>query len=389
MKPQWRLVGASLAFAMMAQSAAAEPRPVTVLAKGDGTLAERAADVARCTAIADRAPSADLPRSGGQASAMGYGGYYGSVEGAIGSGIAMLIIAAIETERARGQAATFCMANLGYAEVPLTAEEAAVYLPLRGARREEWEGAFMVGAGERVAAIRTPRVPALPGYRSEPGTLGGLKFDIASLTASSGPAAVGLVLASGGATRWRTAEVVEPLETSHGGFTLLAEPGAVFHQVDFRPQAEPLLRDQGATWCGPVVEATSQSRSTQVWCFTHHYAGYTAFRPTGYAWQAGAYRDGIYFAGVQDHFILREREADDLQLAYDIRVSAINNTSVTLEGVVRNGARSVAVWRQVVSMRAGEKVTLPLWARRLTISRDRTSLTAELDDNGNGSGPRA
>gem|GEM_PF-6744166 len=379
----------SLALTMAASPVLADARPVTILAKAGGTLEERAADAERCTAIAREAPESDLPRSGAQASAMGYGGYYGSVEGAIGAGIAMLIIAAIETERARGQAGTFCMSNLGYAEVPLTAEEAEQYRALRGERKQAFEAAFIAGAAERVAAVRAPLAPPLPSYRTEPETLGGLKFDVASMTAAGGPAAANLVLASGQATRWRTAEVVDRFETSHGQFTLVAEPGAVFHQVDFRPQAEPLLRDQGATWCGPVVEISSQSRSTQVWCFTHHYAGYTIFRPTGYAWQAGAYRDGIFFAGVQEPLVLREREADDLRLTYEIRAAAVSTNSVTLEGVVRNGSRSVAVWRQAVSLRAGGQVTLPLWSRRLMIARDRANLTATLDEQGDGSGPRA
>ena len=45
-----------------------------------------------------------------------------TAEGAVGSVIAMLILGAIETERARGQAAKFCMSNLGYADVTLTAD---------------------------------------------------------------------------------------------------------------------------------------------------------------------------------------------------------------------------------------------------------------------------
>lgn len=381
-------LGVSLALSLAAQPAAAQSRPTTILARAGGSVAERSVDVGRCEQVAGRAPASDLPREGGQASAMGYGGYYGSAEGAIGSAIAMLIIGAIETDRARGQAAKFCLSNLGYAEVPLTANEAAQFRGLRGDAKLEWENAFLASANDRIAALRTSVVPELPAYLAAPATQGGLRFDLASMSVAPDPVAPGAVLASGRASHWRTAEVVEPFRYVWEGLTLVAEPGAVFHQVDYRPQTEPLLRDQGATWCGPVIETTQGSTSTQVWCFTYQRAGYTVFRPTGYAWQAGPYRDGIALAAVQAPLKLREREPADLDLAFEIRASEMNSSRLVLEGVVRNGSRSVVLWRQQFALRPGGNLTLPLWTHRLRVSRDRSTITAVLDDQGDGSGLR-
>lgn len=392
-----RVIGAGIALSMVAQPALAAARPVTVLAKVGGTYADREADSERCEQIADTAPVTDLPRAGGQASAMGYGGLsygmpgYGTIEGAIGSAIAMAIIAQIEIEKARSQAEKFCMSNLGYAALTLTDEEATAWRSVRGARKREWETAFLAdpAVGERVAAMRAPAVPALPEYRPEPATQGGLKFDIASMTAAEGPAGAGGVLASGQATRWRTAEVARPFEARGTVGLLTAAPGAVFHQVDYRPQSQPLLRDQGSTWCGPTtLTPAAGAATTGVWCFTHQPNGYTVFRPTGHAWQAGTYVDGPVESGVTAPLALRERAADDLNLVYEIRAAAMTSANVTLEGSVRNGDQSVVLWRQQVTMRKGSSLTLPLWARRLHLQRVDNTLLATMDDLGDGTALR-
>lgn len=392
-----RAIGVGVALAMVAQPALAAARPVTILAKAGGSWLERQADDERCDQIADKAPVSDLPQSGDQAIARGYGGLsygmpgYGTVEGAVGSAIAFAIIAAIEIERARGQAASFCMSNLGYASVALTEEEASVWRSLRGNRKREWETAFLADPAlvERVSGLRASAVPVLPEYRAEPATQGGLKFDIASMVAADGPVTAGRVLASGQATRWRTAEVANAFEARGTFGVLTVAPGVVFHQVDFRPQSQPLLRDQGATWCGPTTQTAASGASlTQVWCFTHQPIGYTAFRPTGHTWQAGAYVDGSVESAVTAPLLLRERAADDLNLTYEIRAAAMTDFNVTLEGAVRNGDQSVVLWRQQITMRRGASLTLPLWSRRLHIKREGNTLLATMDDLGDGTALR-
>ena len=85
---------------------------------------------------------------------------------------------------------------------------------------------------------------------------------------------------------------------------------------------------------------------------------------------------------------LREREPDELDLAFEIRAAEMNGSRLVLEGVVRNGSRSVVLWRQQFGLRPGGSLTLPLWTHRLHVSRDRGTITAVLDDQGDGSGLR-
>lgn len=392
-----RAVGAGLALTMAAHPVLATDREVTVLAKAGGSYAEREADDRRCDEIAGSAPATDLPQTGARASAMGYGGYYygmpgyGTLEGAVGVAIGMAIVGAIEENKARGRAAKFCMSNLGYVPVPLTAEEAAEWRGLRGGRKRQWEEAFLAGEGvtARVNTLRASVVAELPGYRVAPATQGGLRFDVASMTAAEAPVAVG-VLASGKADRWRTAELTEDFraETQYG--VLTAPAGTVFHQVDYRPQATPLLRDQGATWCGTLGGniASGPGVPPGVWCFTRQPTGYTVFQPTGQAWLAGVMGNGTVLQNVTTSLNLRERDSDDLPLIYEIRSAERTGFNITIEGSVRNGADRVVLWRQQVSLRDGGRLTLPLWERRLHIARADGLLTATLDDQGDGTGLR-
>lgn len=392
-----RAVGAVLLFCLSAASAQASERPVSILARAGGSLAEREADQLRCEALAQRAPQTDLPQGGDLASAMGRGGHaYGrqpvpQVQGTTIGGLMNVVPGAVELERARDLAAEFCLSNLGYAPVSLTPEEADAFRRLHGGRKRSWEEQFLASpdTAARIAALRASPARDLPGYRAEPETLGGIRIDVRSLTATQGVVQRGGVAASGAAARWRTAEIAEPFEARISSGVLTAPAGVVFHQVDFRPQAEPLLRDPAATWCGPLTETNRVgAQATEVWCFTPQPDGYTLFRATGHAWQAGVYNHGPVFVGVREPLVLREREADAMSLAFDIRVSSLTASNVILEGVVRHGDEQVVLWRQQIPMRARATRSLPLWSRRLHLARVENGVTVLLDDTGTGEGPR-
>jgi hypothetical protein len=61
---------------------------------------------------------------------------------------------------------------------------------------------------------------------------------------------------------------------------------------------------------------------------------------------------------------------------------------VILEGVVRHGDEQVVLWRQQIPMRARATRSLPLWSRRLHLTRVENGVTVLLDDAGTGEGPR-
>ena len=364
----------------------------TILARSDADFAQRARDIDLCRAVARDAPAEDLPRSGLRAGAGGYGGYAG-LDVAIGAAIAFAIIAAIETERSRGVAQSFCMFNLGYAAVPLTPDEATQYRSLRGEDREDWERRLMgAGMADRVAAVRARTAPELPPYTDAPATLGGIRINVDSLQPASAPVPTGGVLATGQITRWRTAVLTEDFTTADGPVRLKGVAAAVFHQVDFRPQRDPLLRDQGATWCGPVSEVSSAGPDApnQLWCFTSHLNGYDVFRPTGYPWLAGPYRDGIVLPRFEGRVILEEREQDDLgPIEFEVRLGRMTRTTLQVDGVALRGGRNVHIFSHVLDLSVGSEAVLPLWHRRLLLARDRSGVSARIDDAGPGRGWRA
>src|SRR5262245_39422230 len=114
-------------FAVASGVGAAEGEDTHILVKPGGTFEERANDQERCRAVVRASPTQDLP-SGGTLGAPAFAAP--DVATAVGASIAFALIGAIDTRRARDRAEVFCLQNLGYFPVPLTAEEAAVYAPL-------------------------------------------------------------------------------------------------------------------------------------------------------------------------------------------------------------------------------------------------------------------
>lgn len=375
-----------IAFVLNTAAHAAETR---IMAKIGGTFDERLQDQTRCRTIAQSAPSEDLPQTGARAGATGYAA---DLPTAIGGTIAFALIAAIDTSRARGKAAAFCLRNLGYAFIPLTAAEAVDYTQLSAEQRLTWERHFLdQDLAPRISPLLAPAIPALPPYRAEPGTQGGLKVDLASLAVEDGPLAQGATIVSGKLTRWRTAVLAVPFATTEGPIKIAAEAGAIFHQVDYRPQRAELLRDQGATWCGPVQQVSGQGVGAQEpYCFTSQADGYDVFRPTGYVWLAGPYRDGFILPRSSHAIILDERAQDDFE-PFDLQIKAagLSASRVTLEAYAAHSGRTVLLWRRQLSFDAKGGAILPLWSRRALLTRSaQGGLTVSLDEHGDGQGWR-
>lgn len=379
-------VAAVVGFCMTGEADAA---PNSILVKAGGDYAAWQADRAHCRDIADSARYEDLPPSNPTSASVVTGG---DVAADVGSMIAFAIVGLIETDRQRKQAETLCMRNLGYAVVKLTREEEqgyrvhsddAVEIWQRKIRGEDWTA--------RVQAALTPVVPRLPPYQIRPFTQGGLEVDSSSLVAAVGPVAVGDNILGGKAMRWRTAVLAEPFSTGNGLIEVAGNAGAVFNQVDFRPQKEPLLRPDGATWCGPVTQTAPQSPSSrEVYCFTGRDDGYEIYQSTGYDWFGGPYGDGFALPRFSKPIVLQERTADDLSpLDFGVRVKGLTAGHAVLEGYVSRNHEEVVLWRRRLTFGAEHSAVLPLWTKRLVLNKGTANaVTAMLDDKGDGHGWR-
>ncbi|MFI4975111.1 MAG: hypothetical protein ACHP84_11280 [Caulobacterales bacterium] len=381
-----RLVILVAALALLAGRTAAAPS--WTLAKPGGGYEAWKADLAQCHAVASRARIDDLPPG----NSVFMGPVTGDMTTVVGATIAFALIGMVETSHQRRLAVTLCMRNLGYAVLPLTAQETAVYQQLSGSGLDGWQKSFLEqDLTARMSAALTPAVPRLPPYRDEPLTQGGLKLDAGSLAPASGPVDAKGVVLTGKASRWRTAVLAEPFETTAGFIDVAGAPGAVFYQADVRPQREPLLRQDGATWCGPVTQtATQGAPSREVYCFTGRDDGYEVYQTSGYDWFGGAYGDGFTLPRFNKPIVLNERADDDLgPLDFEVRAITIKHDFVDLEGVVRRRGDEVAVWDRRLKFDAGGSAVLPLWTRRLVLTRTGAgSLNAALDANGDGHGWR-
>lgn len=371
----------------------AEEDPVTVLAKANASIAGRANDQQKCAEVVERAPSRDYPEGDGSflvpnGSAAGEGG----VPAVAGVAIAGLIFGLIELGRAEDRAQSLCMRNLGYVELPLTPDEAATYKKLSLRDRAGWEATFLSSDLEaRVKAVVTPKVPRLPGYRDEPMEQGGLKIEAETLVLAASQIDETGNVVTGTAIRSRTATLITPLETKDGPVRIAADAGTVFHQVDYRPQSEPLLRTDGATWCGPVRQMSGGNVAKDFYCFTGFDDGYRIYRPTGQAWMAGPYADGFMLPSYTSEIKLEEREQDDLgPLDFSIAVNEINHRSVDLAAYVKHAGKRVLVFKRRVEFATNGQAILPLWTMRLILTRTaHGGVTAELKQDGDGKGWRA
>lgn len=366
-----------------------------VLAKIGGDYDQRELDRSRCRAIAHEARADELP--GMEPVYMASGAQAGAY-GVAGAAIANLIMFSIAKDRARGRAEAFCLNNLGYAIAPLNAQEAAAYDGLPTARREAFERTFLAqDLSDRLTPVLTPKVPPLPPFIAEPDAQGGLKLDVVSLAAADGPATKGGVVARAQMTRSRTAVLEAPFRSPQSQVMVAGEAGAVFHQVDYRTQRAPLLRSQGATWCGPVRQTTAQQSGVapaegaqEVYCFTSQPDGYDTYRPSGFAWLAGPYRSGFVLPRVTQPIILKERPQDDVgPIGLEIKIADLWRDRVVLEGRAARGERSVELWKRSLTFDAAGQAVLPLWSHRLVLQRSgEAAVTAVVDDRGDGSGWR-
>jgi hypothetical protein len=366
-----------------------EAKTASFFVKPGGSYEAWSADPAKCQGIAASARLSDLPPGG---SVYVGSGVPGSAATLAGSLIVLAVATGVEITRARAGAEEICMRNLGYVALPLTPDEDRAYRHIWVGAKEAWERKFLAqDLSARLGDVVARSVPRLPPYRDEPMTQGGLKIDVGSLVTVTGPVGSKGDVLTGKASRWRTAVLAEPFETTGGFVQLAGAPGAVFYQVDYRPQLEPLLRPDGATWCGPVTQTASQGKSSaEVYCFTSRDYDYEINQATGYSWYSGAPGSGFTLPPFAKPIILKERAEDDLS-AFDfgVRAAAIKNDHVDLEAYVRRNGDEVVIWNRRLKFDSSGVAVLPLWADRLVLTRgEATTLSVALDQKGDGHGWR-
>ena len=380
-------------LAGLGTQAGAARAPISILVKPSGSYDARTADIARCHKIAHDANDSDLPQGDmpiGYAMPSGAAG--GGVPSVAGAAIAFLIIGLIEENEAVGRGEELCMHNLGYRLVPLTPEEAHVYSKMTSSSQKiDWQRKFLESdLSARLEAVNPPPlVPRLPEYRDGPMRSGGLQFDGLTLTAPE--VKEGQDVLTGTATRWRTAVLVTPIETKEGAVRVAADPGTVFHQVDYRRQRDPLLRLDGATWCGPVRQLSNGNSAKDFYCFTGRENGYEVFRPSGKPWLAGPYTGGFMLPLYDQPIKLEERAQDDLgPLDFRIKLMEATSRHVRLAAEVIHDDKHVTLWLRDFSWDKTGKAVLPLWDKRLVLTRGaKDSVKAEVTADGDGHDWRA
>lgn len=384
-------IGAVFTLGMAFTPAFAADR--TVLAKAGVDFDSRARDIDRCKKIAATAPVEDLPPTG--SAPMGMVAGPPNAAGALGAGLAVAFVSAIDTAKARGLAAKLCLRNLGYAEVTLTPQEAAAYSKLSLSRQSEWEKSFLLrdDIASRVDAILNPAAPRLPPYRAAAFAHGGIKLDPESFQVVAkflaDPNKEPQVFLKGRAYHWRTALLAEPFNTPSGFIRVAGAKGAIFHQVDFRTERSPLLKRDGATWCGVVQQtsASSQSASDELYCFTGQDDGYAIYQASGYPWLAGTYNGGFRLPAFKGPIDLEELQSDPLgPFDFELRLVNADARSVTVAAYAVRDDQSVRFWQRRILF-SEPTASLPFWTKKITFSRQPDAgLRVIITDDGSGAG---
>lgn len=368
---------------MFAASAQASG-PTTILAKPGTTYETRAADQQRCLNAAQRAPIGDVPPEHPHPTVVVYGG---GVGGVLGAALADAAIVEEDVRQGRREAEQKCLRYLGYVQLPLTTAEAAEYDHLSSSDQAAWEKKFLAtDLSARLDPAVKPKVPPLPDYRDEKASHGGLRIDTASLAITTATVTGQGDIVAGKATRWRTAILKTPIDTGDGNVRVTADAGIVFHQVDYRSQYEKLLRNPGATWCGPAMEAAGGNTAKSIYCFTTGSEGYDVYRPSGQDWFAGPHRDGFTLPVYSKPIVLEERAQDDLgPLDFVISVTSMKSHVVQVAAYLKRDGKQVEVWSRALAFNSRGQTIVPLWDRRLWLTRTASdTVKADLTNDGDG-----
>jgi hypothetical protein len=261
------------------------------------------------------------------------------------------------------------MYNLGYRTIALTKAELAGLGNLPRSKQLHWDRDYLpANTAERLAPLLKPVVPRLLAYEAEaPFVDHGVRIADLSLVASE-IRDKGFVV-KGTATHRRTAVLVTPIETREGDIRIAADAGTVFQEVDYRKAKDPLLRPDGATWCGPVRQMAQGNVAKDFICFTGRDNGYEIMQPTGYPWLPGPYETGLILPVYTQPIQLEERKQDEpAPMDLEIKVVKIENSGVYLACDARYKGEVMRMWLRRIKFEKDVAV-LPLWDSKLTLTK--------------------
>ena len=211
---------------------------------------------------------------------------------------------------------------------------------------------------------------------------GPVRFDPGAMTAAREPVGRRGVLATGPAIHARTGHVQRDLRVGPAaGYAVQA--GAEWHYSE-------VVRDDGSTtgfWCGPSQAISMFGREPSAGCMTPMGPGRWRYFPAqGEPWLSAWGQATMAANMVTDAFEVVDSPTNGIgPFQVDFVVRDQNARRIRLEARGRRGDRSVVFWRGEFDW-TGDVAVVPLWTHRLTLRRQRETVSAGLSADGDGTG---
>jgi len=337
---------------------------IDIPAKAGGTEAERAVAQKACAAFAEetRRNIYDEKNPFG--------------DGLVG----LLLIPGLSDGSIVADATAACMAERGWSYLTLTSAEYRGLIGLQGKARSQWLDRFYAsGIEARVAAAMPPPFIPLPPIRRGPYQVGGLRLDPARMTLAAGPVRPKQALVSGVAGYAGTARLTRPLTSKFGPNTWTAEPGTVFHQLDYEPGG-------AGYWCGPLTGRGIAGAATTTWCFTNLYKSYYVNVGWQRSWLVATFPNPAGLKTVSPMSLEVMDQPSPMALDWTLEVLSLKSRAVLLRAMVRHDGKELEVWRAERPLDAWGEARLPFWDRTLVLTRRGAAVSAAWGEDGDGSG---
>jgi hypothetical protein len=356
---------------------AGSPRPLKIFAKPGVPSAFMEADLADC--VAHSANVSAIPSSVALATTNG---------GVLGA-LLFEDIAGNPAEReAKRVFVAKCMRDLGYVGIPLTSDEAkAMRAQPDTTALARWRANFYANPdfSKRLEATRHPVVPPLPEDSLGGGAYGAVRLDPSRMVAASGVLERGSLLLKGPAA-YRATAVVKSDVAIQSGFGLNVRAGTLLHLL----VADATDGSDQAYWCGPMITHSIWGPVTFAACVTTDEFGYVVFTALGAPWLATGILPPLgvnrWTSASVDFSLLQTESNDQPPLTFDMKLTGLNSSGVTVTAIVRRNGKTETFWTGSAPFDGQGAAVVPFWAYRLTITRVGTGVSVAFDATGDGTG---